>query len=100
MPSSLIIGAGMAGLTAARELNAQGWDVIVLDKGRGVGGRLVTRRIEQARADHGAQYFSATTPEFHELVQELLADTVITRWEPAQPSPADTAVNEPHYVGV
>lgn len=100
MPSSLIIGAGMAGLTAARELRLKGWDVVILDKGRGVGGRMATRRIEQARADHGAQYFSATTPEFHELVQELLADEVITQWEPAQPGPADTTVNEPHYVGV
>lgn len=100
MPSSLIIGAGMAGLTAARELRLNGWDVIVLDKGRGVGGRLATRRIEQARADHGAQYFSATTPDFQEIVQDLLDEKVITRWEPAQPGMADTAVNEPHYVGV
>ncbi|AUD04591.1 NAD(P)/FAD-dependent oxidoreductase [Spirosoma pollinicola] len=100
MSSSLIIGAGMAGLTTARELRLQGWDVIVLDKGRGVGGRLATRRIEQARADHGAQYFSATTPAFQEVVQELLADKVIAKWEPAQPSPADTTVDQPHYIGI
>ncbi|ADB40669.1 NAD(P)/FAD-dependent oxidoreductase [Spirosoma linguale] len=100
MPSSLIIGAGMAGLAAARKLSTQGWDVVVLDKGRGVGGRLATRRIEQAKADHGAQYFSATTPELQELVQELLADKVITEWKPTQPSPADTVFKKPHYVGV
>ncbi|MCX6214219.1 FAD-dependent oxidoreductase [Spirosoma sp.] len=100
MPSSLIIGAGMAGLAAARALRLQGWDVVVLDKGRGVGGRLATRRIEQARADHGAQYFSATTAEFRKVVQELLADNVIAQWEPAQPSPADTATDQLHYVGI
>lgn len=100
MPSSLIIGAGMAGLTAARELSLQGRDIVVLDKGRGIGGRLATRRIEQARADHGAQYFSATTPAFQEVVQELLADKVIAKWEPVQPSPADTAFEKPHYIGI
>ncbi|GAB2528086.1 NAD(P)/FAD-dependent oxidoreductase [Spirosoma aerophilum] len=100
MPSSLIIGAGMAGLTAARELSAQGWDVVVLDKGRGIGGRLATRRIEQARADHGAQYFSATTPEFQQVVETLLADNVITQWEPEPASPTDSTLNKPHYVGL
>jgi renalase len=96
MPSSLIIGAGMAGLTAARQLSAKGWEIVVLDKGRGVGGRLATRRIEQARADHGAQYFSATTPDFQRVVQELLADQVITQWKPESASPAGKL----HYVGV
>ncbi|GAB3030898.1 FAD-dependent oxidoreductase [Spirosoma pulveris] len=90
----------MAGLAAARALRLQDWDVVVLDKGRGVGGRLATRRIEQARADHGAQYFSATTPELREVVQELLAENVIAQWEPAQPGPADTTVDQPHYVGI
>ncbi len=90
----------MAGLTAARELRLQGWDVVVLDKGRGVGGRMATRRIEQARADHGAQYFSATTPEFQQVVQGLLADQVITEWNPTYPSPADTSPRQPHYVGI
>lgn len=61
----VIIGAGMAGLVAARELTATGKDVVVLDKGRGVGGRLATRRIgvegangevdgPPALLDHGA----------------------------------------------
>ena len=41
----LIIGGGMAGLTAASELQGAGCRVLVLDKGRGVGGRLASRRI-------------------------------------------------------
>jgi len=36
----LIVGAGMAGLTAASELQNGGLKVLVVDKGRGVGGRL------------------------------------------------------------
>ncbi|HEY5747869.1 MAG TPA: FAD-dependent oxidoreductase, partial [Chryseolinea sp.] len=41
----VVIGAGLSGLFAAGKLNASGYRVIVLDKGRGVGGRLATRRL-------------------------------------------------------
>lgn len=100
MPSSLIIGAGIAGLTAARELSFQGWDVVVLDKGRGIGGRMATRRIEQARLDHGAQYFSATTPEFQQVIQPLVADKVVTQWPLEQTPVADPAISYPYYIGI
>lgn len=54
----LVVGAGMAGLIAANELLRAGRSVIVVDKGRGVGGRLASRRIEGATFDHGAQGFT------------------------------------------
>ena len=100
MPSSLIIGAGMAGLTAARELTSQGWDVVVLDKGRGIGGRMATRRIEQARLDHGAQYFSATTPDFQQVIQPLVEDNVVGQWPLEQTDAADSAFHYPYYIGL
>lgn len=59
----------MAGLTAARHLQQHGWNVTVLDKGRGVGGRLATRRIGAQRLDHGAQFFTVRDPEFAAAVQ-------------------------------
>ena len=80
MSSCIIIGAGMAGLTAARELTRHKWQVTVLDKGRGVGGRMATRRIHKTRADHGAQYFSARTPEFQAQVQAMRDAGVVTEW--------------------
>jgi hypothetical protein len=79
-PSCLVIGAGLSGLTAAHELQRQGWAVTVLDKGRGVGGRLASRSIDGARFDHGAQYFSTKTPEFQRFVAELQAADLVAEW--------------------
>ena len=72
----VIVGAGMAGLTAARRLQ-RFVDVVVLDKGRGVGGRLATRRVGDATFDHGAQFLTTRTPEFTETAQELLGVGII-----------------------
>ena len=55
---TLIIGAGLSGLSAAQTLVRSGRSVLVVDKGRGVGGRLATRRIGDATLDHGAQFFT------------------------------------------
>lgn len=55
----LIIGAGLAGLSAANELKRAGHNVLIIDKGRGIGGRLAGRRIGDASFDHGAQFFTA-----------------------------------------
>jgi predicted NAD/FAD-dependent oxidoreductase len=51
----IVIGAGISGLMAARTLTSKGLDVLVLDKGRGVGGRMATRWRDPHRFDHGAQ---------------------------------------------
>ena len=99
MPSTIIIGAGMAGLTAARALVQHGWQVTVLDKGRGVGGRLATRRIENSRADHGAQYFSARTPAFQEQVQHLIDGGVVRQWNLPKNNLADSSFTHPRYIG-
>ena len=40
-----VVGAGLAGLFAARELRGAGHEVIVVEKSRGVGGRLASRRV-------------------------------------------------------
>jgi predicted NAD/FAD-dependent oxidoreductase len=63
----VVVGAGVAGLTAARRLS-RSFDVVVVDKGRGVGGRLATRRIGDATFDHGAQFITTHTREFAEVV--------------------------------
>ena len=64
----------MAGLTAAGLLRERGWSVVLLDKGRGVGGRMATRRMGASRFDHGAQFFTVRDGRFAEATR---------RWEEA-----------------
>lgn len=74
----------MAGLSTARILTQNGHEVTLLDKGRGVGGRMATRKIELAKADHGAQYFSVKSPEFRLFIDELIAQNIISEWQVRQ----------------
>lgn len=81
LPRVAIIGAGMSGLVLARVLTGAGFGVRVLDKGRGPGGRLSTRRSAEGGAfDHGAQYFTARDPLFRALVDAWVADGVAAEW--------------------
>jgi len=63
-----IIGAGMAGLTCARQLQQQGHSIIVYERNAEVGGRMGTRQTELGGFDHGAQYFTATSERFRKEV--------------------------------
>ncbi len=60
----LVIGAGVAGLTAARALQKAGREVVVLEKSRGLGGRAATRTVRSSRVDHGAQFFTVRDARF------------------------------------
>lgn len=75
----VIVGAGLAGLTAACGL-AGHYEVVVLDKSRGVGGRMATRRIGAATVDHGAQFFTTHTPEFAAVVDDWAAAGLAQPW--------------------
>ena len=90
----LIIGGGMAGLSAATALAAAGQRITVLDKGRGPGGRMAARRAEiageQVGFDHGAQYFTARDPAFR---------AVVAAWEQAGVAAHWPAAGEEAWVG-
>ena len=79
-----VVGAGLAGLTCALALVRGGCNVVVFDKGRAAGGRIATRRMGSASFNHGAQYATARSPEFHGLMTELQAAGVAAPWEAAQ----------------
>lgn len=75
-----VIGAGVAGLNAARTLHDQGHRVTVFDKSRGLGGRAATRRIGEIALDHGAQYFTADNPVFRRAVDAWCESGQVARW--------------------
>jgi predicted NAD/FAD-dependent oxidoreductase len=79
-PRVLIVGAGMAGLTAAQRLEDQGIGTLVLDKGRAPGGRMATRSVGNARFDHGAQHFSARSSRFRAEVDAWMEQGLAREW--------------------
>ena len=98
----LIVGAGIAGLVAARSLQNRGLRVLVLDKGRGVGGRLATRSFEGGRFDYGAQFFTVRNPAFRSLVEEWLGAGIVAPWAEGfhLPDGKFKDTGEVHYRGV
>ncbi|MFK7161794.1 FAD-dependent oxidoreductase [Marinospirillum sp. MEB164] len=63
-PRVAVIGAGMAGVICAERLQAAGWSVTLMDKARGTGGRLSSRRLEGVPFDLGAQVIQAQHADF------------------------------------
>ena len=82
----------MAGLTAAAELQRAGRRVMVVDKGRGVGGRLASRRIGDASFDHGAQFITARTSRFAALLDEGQRAGIVEEWHRGTGDPEDAHV--------
>jgi predicted NAD/FAD-dependent oxidoreductase len=76
----VIVGAGLCGLLAAARLLAHGASVVILDKGRSVGGRMATRRLDEGRADHGAQFFTVRNERFAEYVQAWREQNLVFQW--------------------
>ena len=79
-PDVVIVGAGISGLSAAGELVASGRRVVVLEKSRGVGGRMATRRVGEAVCDHGAQFFTVRGPAFGGMVAAAHEAGAVATW--------------------
>lgn len=76
-----IIGAGLAGITCGQYLQQQGQKVVFLEKSRGLGGRLATRRLHNTIADHGAKFLEIQGTQTQTLVATLMARGIITPWQ-------------------
>ena len=71
-PHVAVVGAGMAGLVAARHLADAGCAVTVLEKSHGPGGRCATRRSDFGPFNHGPASFTAVSARFR---------SEIARWQ-------------------
>ncbi|MGV0801268.1 FAD-dependent oxidoreductase, partial [Mycolicibacterium elephantis] len=67
----VVVGAGFAGLTAARELTRLGHDVLVLEGRDRVGGRSMTATIAGVPVDLGATFVGPTQDAVVALAREL-----------------------------
>lgn len=77
-----VVGAGLAGLIAARTLQDHGLEVSLFDKSRGVGGRLATRRAASGvYFDHGAQYFTVRDCRFARYVRSWMECGLVQPWD-------------------
>jgi predicted NAD/FAD-dependent oxidoreductase len=59
----VIIGAGLAGLAAARQLSIHGVDVVVIDSADAVGGRVRSDVVDDFILDRGFQLYNPSYPE-------------------------------------
>jgi hypothetical protein len=75
-----IIGAGLAGLSCARWLQQAGHRVLVLEKSRGVGGRMATRRLQGTCADHGVRYLTVQGEHTRQLIDQMVLQGVLQPW--------------------
>nr|WP_055501383.1 FAD-dependent oxidoreductase [Nonomuraea pusilla] len=74
----VVIGAGLAGLTAAYELRARGVDVLVLESADRPGGRMSSDRAHGFVVDRGAQFVSTGYERLMPLLRRLgLADELV-----------------------
>jgi len=77
-----IVGAGLAGLTCAAELQAREHQVTVYEAHAEVGGRTATRDTEAGGFDLGAQYFTARGAAFSKRLAAWREAGWIERWRP------------------
>lgn len=74
--SLAVIGAGLAGVAAARGLTERGARVTILEKSRGCGGRCATKRWQGQVVDHGAQYFTLRDPRFAAAARQACGEAL------------------------
>lgn len=76
----IMVGAGVSGLTAARSISNAGFDVVVLERARGVGGRCATRRIDGQSVDHGAPFLHGHDERFVTAIESMGSVEVVPGW--------------------
>ena len=98
-----VIGAGVSGIAVARGLVGIA-DVTVFEKSGVLGGRMAHRQVEPFAFDHGAQYFTARSHAFQEVVEDAIENDAAAIWPVEIASlfiklTNRTEIVEPRYVG-
>ena len=81
----VIVGAGLTGIMAARTLTDKGYEVLVIDKGKSVGGRMATRRIDGGKLIMGHSFFTVRTERFQSEVDQWLSQGFIKPFRKQRP---------------
>lgn len=72
---AIIVGGGISGLAVAHRLKAAGRDILLLEKGKRLGGAVLTRKTSGFLIDCGPNSTLETSSEIHDFVDGLgLAD--------------------------
>lgn len=90
MTSAIVVGGGISGIACAAALGASGIDTAVHERSQRLGGRLASRTLRGTGTafdgrvvDIGASYFTATVPEFIEVIDRLTDRGVVRPWTTA-----------------
>ena len=70
----------MAGLAAGQRMQASGWRVKIVDKGRVAGGRMATRTFDEGRFDYGAQFFTTRDAAFADVARSWIDSGLAVPW--------------------
>ena len=76
----IILGSGIAGLSAANAAKKDGKSVLVIDKGQRLGGRVTTRKKNGFNFNHGAQFVTSNGPNFRELLSRASRIGCLNDW--------------------
>ena len=71
---AVVIGAGLAGLAAARQIKSRGRSVIVIEAQDGVGGRVRTDKVDGFLLDRGFQVLLTAYPELKTQIDVAALD--------------------------
>jgi hypothetical protein len=85
-----VVGAGISGIACAAAAAARGVPVRIVDRGRGIGGRMASRTLRDTGTswdgrvvDIGASYFTARDDGFVSVVDRLIARDIVRPWTDA-----------------
>jgi len=81
MKSCIVIGAGIAGLTAALRLQEAGWDVTVLEACERVGGRVISVDWNGFTLNPGAQFVTSADGRLLTLMQHHHLQDLLVPYE-------------------